>query len=223
MRLIAIGTISLLTSLPSALAGAPEGKATFAAKCQSCHGPNGEGKPAIAKMMRVTILPLGSKEVQCKTDADLMKIITMGQGKMRRVAGLSDIEAADLVAFMRSMDLSGGSVVRNGENEVKKEIERIESDGAALPLPTPLVSDYVGSVWKVSRTLDNRTGYELVVLITGPVDKKIVLAAGTKQVFEIPPGRYKVAARLLAPDFPPLFGVQEYVSGHDYKSDFVIE
>jgi len=103
MKLIAIGTISLLASLTLASAGVPEGKATFAAKCQSCHGANGEGKPAIAKMFNVTIHPLGSKEVQSKSDADLKKIITAGQGKMKPIAGLSDTDVADVVAFIRTL------------------------------------------------------------------------------------------------------------------------
>jgi tetratricopeptide (TPR) repeat protein len=111
----------------------------------------------------------------------------------------------------------------DSESQIKSEIESIESAGQSLPLPEPVVSDRVGDGSNVSRTLDNKTPYILTVLLTGPIDKRIVLPAGTKQTFEIPPGRYKVAAQLLAPDFPPLFGVQEYVSGHDYKSDFVIE
>ena len=31
-------------------AGAPEGKELFTAKCQACHGANGEGKAAIGKL-----------------------------------------------------------------------------------------------------------------------------------------------------------------------------
>lgn len=102
MKLIAIGTIAFLASLTLASAGAPEGKATFAAKCQSCHGPNGEGKPAIAKMFNVTIHPLGSKEVQSKSDAEIKKIILMGQGKMKPIA-VSNSEADDIVAFIRTL------------------------------------------------------------------------------------------------------------------------
>lgn len=102
MKLIAIGTISLLASLTLASAGVPEGKALFAVKCQACHGANGEGKPAIAKMFNATIHPLGSKEVQSKSDADLKKIILTGQGKMKPIA-VSDSEAADIVAFIRTL------------------------------------------------------------------------------------------------------------------------
>jgi mono/diheme cytochrome c family protein len=87
----------------TALAGAAEGAAVFAAKCQNCHGPNGEGKDAIAKMMKVTIHPLASKEVQDKSDADMKKIITTGQGKMKAVSGLSDAQVTDLIAHVRAL------------------------------------------------------------------------------------------------------------------------
>jgi mono/diheme cytochrome c family protein len=86
-----------------ALAGAPEGKAVFTAKCQPCHGPNGEGKPAIAKMYQVEMHPFASKEVQAKTDADFKKTITTGQGKMKPVAGLSDKQIEDVIAFVRTI------------------------------------------------------------------------------------------------------------------------
>lgn len=84
-------------------AGAPEGKTVFEAKCQACHGPKGEGKAAIAKMFKVEMPPLGSKEVQSKSDADLKTIITDGKGKMKPIAGLSDKQKDDVVAFVRSL------------------------------------------------------------------------------------------------------------------------
>ncbi len=86
-----------------AVAGAPEGKTVFESKCQPCHGPAGEGKPAIAKMFKVEMHPLGSKEVQAKSDAELKKIITTGNGKMKAVSGLSDKQVGDVIAFVRTL------------------------------------------------------------------------------------------------------------------------
>ena len=85
------------------LAGAPEGKALYGTKCASCHGPNGEGKAAIAKMFNVTMPALSSKEVQDKSDADLKKVITAGKGKMKPIAGVTDAQAGDIVAFIRTL------------------------------------------------------------------------------------------------------------------------
>jgi mono/diheme cytochrome c family protein len=93
----------LALSAGMAYAGAAEGKDVFAAKCQSCHGANGEGKAAIGKLFGVTMRPLASKEVQARTDADLKKQVAEGGGKMKAVAGLTDKQVTDVVAFLRTL------------------------------------------------------------------------------------------------------------------------
>lgn len=103
MKTTVIGTVAFIASLGLASGGPPEGKAVFAAKCQACHGANGEGKAAIAKMLKVEMPPLSSKDVQSKTDADLKKIITAGKGKMKPVSGLTDKQVDDVVAFVRTL------------------------------------------------------------------------------------------------------------------------
>lgn len=103
MKRVIIATIVFAGIASLARAGVPEGKTLFASKCQPCHGPNGEGKPAIAKMYNVTMPALASKEVQGKNDAELKKIITAGQGKMRPVSGLTDQQVNDIVAFVRTL------------------------------------------------------------------------------------------------------------------------
>ncbi|MBI1737772.1 MAG: cytochrome c [Acidobacteria bacterium] len=81
---------------------AEKGKALFGTKCATCHAAGGEGKPAIAKMMKVEMKALGSKEVQAKKDAELKKDITEGNGKMKAVK-LTDEEAANVIAFLRTL------------------------------------------------------------------------------------------------------------------------
>ena len=100
MRTLAI---VFMAACGAAFAGAPEGKAIFEAKCQACHGPNGEGKPAIAKMFNVTMRPFASKEVQDRPDADFKKIITTGNGKMKPISGLADKQIDDVIAFIRTL------------------------------------------------------------------------------------------------------------------------
>ena len=85
-----------------AYAGAAEGKDLYNSKCQSCHGANGEGKAAIGKAFGVTMAPLGSKEVKAMSDADLKKVILTGKGKMKPVAGVSDKQADDIVAYVKT-------------------------------------------------------------------------------------------------------------------------
>jgi mono/diheme cytochrome c family protein len=103
MKTIVIATLSWIVSAGLLYAGAPEGKELFTAKCQACHGANGEGKAAIAKMFNVTMPQLASKEVQAKSDAELKKVILSGQGKMKPVAGVTEKQAGDIVAFLRTL------------------------------------------------------------------------------------------------------------------------
>src|ERR1035438_7872658 len=103
MKKTTIATLILIASAGLSWAGAAEGKEVFTAKCQPCHGANGEGKAAIAKMYNVTMRPLGSKEVQARTDADIKKIVTTGNGKMKPVAGLADKQVDDVIAYVRTI------------------------------------------------------------------------------------------------------------------------
>jgi mono/diheme cytochrome c family protein len=80
---------------------ASAGKIVYTKSCMTCHGPSGEGKPAIGKMLHTAMIPLGSKEVQAKTDADLKKFVTEGVGKMPPVKGLSAKQMDDVIAYVR--------------------------------------------------------------------------------------------------------------------------
>lgn len=86
-------TVSGLT-----FAGVPEGKAVFSSKCASCHGPNGEGKEAIAKMFKVEMKPLGPQ-----SEAEIKKAVTEGTGKMKPVSGLSAAQVNDVAAFVKTL------------------------------------------------------------------------------------------------------------------------
>ena len=92
-----------LTGVAAAAGDAAAGKEVFAKKCASCHGAGGEGKDAIAKMMKVEMKQLGSKEVQAKSDAELSKISKEGVGKMKPTTGLTDKDPADIVAYLRTL------------------------------------------------------------------------------------------------------------------------
>jgi mono/diheme cytochrome c family protein len=95
--------IVIVAACGLAFAGAPEGKPLFETKCQPCHGPGGEGKASIAKLYKVEMHSLASKEIQAKTDADFKKLITGGQGKMKPVSGMSERQIEDVVAFVRTL------------------------------------------------------------------------------------------------------------------------
>ncbi len=98
-------TLILVAAAPAfaATGEVAAGKAIYAKHCAMCHGPNGEGKESIAKMYKVKMAALGSKEVQAKKDAELRKDIADGVGKMKPVKGLSEKELTDLIAYVRSL------------------------------------------------------------------------------------------------------------------------
>ena len=95
--------VAVVLSSGLALAADLPGKASYDKACKACHGAEGQGNPAIAKAMKVTLRPLGSKEVQAKSDADLKKDITQGNGKMKPVASLSAKQVDEVVAYLRTL------------------------------------------------------------------------------------------------------------------------
>jgi len=90
-------------AIPAGAATAKEGEMVYNGKCKNCHGADGSGNPAIAKMMNVSLKPLGSAEVQRQSDADLKAVITNGTGKMKPVSGISAADADNLVSYLRTL------------------------------------------------------------------------------------------------------------------------
>jgi mono/diheme cytochrome c family protein len=88
---------------PAIAASAKDGEAVYTTKCKTCHGADGAGNPAIAKMMNVTMKPLGSAEVQAKPDAGLKAAVTTGTGKMKPVSGVAGADLDNVVAYVRTL------------------------------------------------------------------------------------------------------------------------
>jgi mono/diheme cytochrome c family protein len=103
--LAVICIISVLSAAsPSfAVGDVAAGKEIYSKKCASCHGAAGEGKESVAKTLKVTIHPLGSKEVQAKSDEELKKNLLEGTGKMKGVTGIDAKGADDVVAYIRTL------------------------------------------------------------------------------------------------------------------------
>ena len=95
--LITTTTLLLLCSAVAWGADAAAGKAVFAAKCKSCHGADGEGNAAVAKMLKADIKPLSA------TTADVKQVVTNGQGKMKPVASVTGSDLDNVVAFVKSL------------------------------------------------------------------------------------------------------------------------
>ena len=84
-------------------ADAKAGQTVFDKSCKSCHAADGAGNPAVAKMMKVELRALGSKEVQAGSDGDLHKVIIDGKGKMKPVSAVTGAAVDDVVAYVRTL------------------------------------------------------------------------------------------------------------------------
>lgn len=109
MKRIAFSTLAaLILVAPVLLFGmasgdVEQGKAVFMKRCKMCHGADGEGNPAIARMMKVEFHPMSSEYIQKKTDAEFTDIIEKGKGKMPAVKGTTPEEITDVIAYIRSL------------------------------------------------------------------------------------------------------------------------
>ncbi len=98
----AILTSFLLVASLASAADVAAGKKAYDAACKRCHGADGAPNAAIAKMMKVEMHHLGSKEVQAKSDKELLKESIEGIGKMKAIPSAAK-EGENIVAFLRTL------------------------------------------------------------------------------------------------------------------------
>ena len=77
------------------------GKAVFTKSCVSCHGADGKGNPAMAKVM--SGLDITAKDVTQRSDDELLKAIAEGKGKMPAQKSLSKDEQKQVLSYVRSL------------------------------------------------------------------------------------------------------------------------
>jgi mono/diheme cytochrome c family protein len=77
------------------------GGATYKAKCQMCHGADGQ-PTATGKSMKA--LPFNAPELTKASNATLIASIMNGKGRMPAYAGkLTDSQIKDVVAYIRTL------------------------------------------------------------------------------------------------------------------------
>jgi cytochrome c6 len=84
-------------------AGASAGKAIFEKSCVSCHGKDGKGNPAMAKVLGEKGLDLTAKDATQKSDEQLLKVIAEGAGKMPAQKSLSKDDQKQVLTYVRSL------------------------------------------------------------------------------------------------------------------------
>jgi len=99
----AIFIFVILTMGSMLAADAKNGEVAYGKSCKSCHGVDGTPNAAVAKMLNAQIPVLGSTDVQAKSDDEIKKVVTEGQGKMKPVKAVTGDTLDDVVAYVRSL------------------------------------------------------------------------------------------------------------------------
>ena len=84
-------------------ADSSQGKAVYEKSCVGCHGADGKGNPAMAKVLGEKGLNIATTDVAKKSDAQLLKVITEGAGKMPAQKNISKDDQKRVVDYVRSL------------------------------------------------------------------------------------------------------------------------
>lgn len=99
---LAVGVIFLSTG--AAGSAAVTGKAVYQKRCQACHGADGTGNPMMAKVLHVTFPAVNGAGLEKKSDAEHLRIIAEGKGKMPSFAKqLSEEERQQVLEYMKTL------------------------------------------------------------------------------------------------------------------------
>lgn len=79
------------------------GKAAYEKSCVGCHGKDGKGNPAMAKVLGEKGLDVTTKDATQRSDEQLLKVIAEGAGKMPAQKTLSKEEQKQVLGYVRSL------------------------------------------------------------------------------------------------------------------------
>ena len=92
--------VTPLAAVSAAGQDSAAGATVYKSKCATCHGPDGGGTP-MGKTLKVA--DLRSAEVQSKSDAELIQVVSEGKGNMPGFKGtITDDEINAVVTFVRT-------------------------------------------------------------------------------------------------------------------------
>jgi mono/diheme cytochrome c family protein len=77
------------------------GQATYKTKCAMCHGATGTPSAAMTKAMGIK--SASDPAITKLTSAEMSSAVKNGKGKMKPIAGLTNQQITDVVAFYRSL------------------------------------------------------------------------------------------------------------------------
>jgi mono/diheme cytochrome c family protein len=97
-----VGFALFNTGLQAMAAEKIAGKAVYEKNCLACHGADGKGNPAMAKVLGEKGLNITTKEVMKMSDDQVLKIIAQGAGKMP-ASKISTEEQKEVLSYIRSL------------------------------------------------------------------------------------------------------------------------
>jgi cytochrome c6 len=101
-RIRAAAMILLAASIAAPAFAQSAGAATYKAKCQMCHGPDGTAATPVGKMMKVPSFKEPS--VVKAPESELIAITKNGKGKMPAYNGkLTDAQIKEVVSYIRTL------------------------------------------------------------------------------------------------------------------------
>ncbi len=99
LMIAATSLLAVSVVIPAVAPGA--GAAAYKAKCQMCHGADGQ-PTAAGKTMKA--LPFNSPELKKASTASLIVSVTTGKGKMPAYGGkLTDAQIKEVVEYLRTL------------------------------------------------------------------------------------------------------------------------
>ena len=102
VMMFGLGLIGLWSSGVLA-ADAGSGKAVYEKSCVGCHGADGKGNAAMAKVLGEKGLNIVGADTTKKSDAQLLKVLVDGAGKMPAQKSLSKDEQKQVLGHVRSL------------------------------------------------------------------------------------------------------------------------
>jgi len=102
VMMFGLGLIGLWSSGVLA-ADAASGKAVYEKSCVGCHGADGKGNPAMAKVLGEKGLNIVGADTTKKSDDQILKVLAEGAGKMPAQKSLSKDEQKQVLGHVRSL------------------------------------------------------------------------------------------------------------------------
>ncbi|MGA3370771.1 MAG: cytochrome c [Terracidiphilus sp.] len=101
-RIRSLVVLAAVVALAGAVGFAQSGgEATYKAKCAACHGAAGTPSAGMAKMMGIKAV--SDPDIKKLTADQMAAAVKNGKGKMKPIAGLTDAQIKDVVAFYKGL------------------------------------------------------------------------------------------------------------------------